>query len=75
MPQEAFEVVAVPAAEAAKLLSVSERHLWSMHSTGRLGPLPIRLGRSVRWRKSELLAWLEAGTPERTEWQQRRTAG
>ena len=32
-------------------------------------PRAIRLGRLKRWRKSEILAWIEAGCPSRAEWE------
>jgi len=64
----ASDRLALPAAEAANLVGVSERHWWSMHATGRLGPMPIALGRSKRWRVDELRAWLAAGAPPRDKW-------
>ena len=62
------ERLALPAADVAKLLGISERHLWAMHATGRLGPRPIALGRAKRWRVDELRAWLDAGAPSRDKW-------
>jgi predicted DNA-binding transcriptional regulator AlpA len=62
------EPLAIDAADVGKLLGVSERHVWSMNSRGRL-PRPIRLGRAVRWRVAELQAWLAAGCPERSRWE------
>ncbi len=59
--------LAVDAAEVAKLLNVSLRHVNSLNASGRL-PRPIRLGRSVRWLRSDLEAWLEAGAPVRDAW-------
>ena len=59
--------LAVDAAELAKLLQVSLRHVNALNSSGRL-PKPIRLGRSVRWPRAELEAWLAAGAPSRDEW-------
>ena len=56
------------AAEVAKLLQISERHLWACHSSGRLGPRPISLGRAKRWHFAELRAWLAAGAPSRELW-------
>ena len=56
--------MALPAADVAKLLGISLRHLHSLNATGRL-PRPIRLGRSVRWRTDELREWLAAGAPPR----------
>lgn len=61
----------IDAQDVSLLLSVSERHVWSLHSAGRL-PLPVRLGRTTRWRADELRAWLDAGCPERSRWEQQR---
>ena len=66
---ESVERLAVPASEVAKLLNVSERHVWAMTSSGRL-PRPIRLGRRVLWSRAEIAAWLEAGAPTRDRWEQ-----
>ncbi len=57
------------AKKAAALLGISQRHLWSLNSRGRL-PAPVRLGRSVRWNRAELVEWLEAGCPSRHHWEQ-----
>ncbi len=56
------------AAEAAEALGISVRHFWGCLASGRLGPQPISLGRSKRWRKDELLAWVAAGAPPRDKW-------
>jgi excisionase family DNA binding protein len=46
------------AREAAAVLSVSERTLWSM--TWPRGPIrPVRLGRAVRYSTNALKAWIE----------------
>lgn len=58
----------LPAAGVAKLLGISERHLWACHASGKLGPRPIALGRSKRWRIDEIQAWLAAGAPVREQW-------
>lgn len=63
------ERLAVPARQVAELLSISERHVWTLDSSGRI-PAPSRLGRSVRWSISELEAWQNAGCPVRKEWEQ-----
>jgi len=62
------ERLALPAAEVAKLLGISTRHLWSLNSSGRL-PQPVRFGRAVRWRADEIRDWLAAGAPERSRWE------
>ncbi len=54
----------VDAAGVARLLAVSERHVWALHSAGRL-PSPVRLGRARRWIVSELREWLASGAPSR----------
>ena len=60
--------LAVDAAGVARLLSVSERHVWALHSSGRL-PLPCRAGRRLLWPVDELRAWCLAGMPPRETWQ------
>jgi len=50
-------------AEAARLLNIGTRTLWRWSHSGR-APRPLTLsGRCVRFRRAELLAWLEAGCP------------
>ena len=71
----ASERLALSAAEVAKLLGISQRHLWAMHASGRLGPLPVRFGRAVRWNAAELAAWLDAGAPPRDRWLAQRHGG
>jgi len=61
--------IALPAADVATILDVSERHVWSLHASGRL-PRPVRLGRAVRWSADELRDWLAAGAPSREVWEQ-----
>ena len=62
-----LERVGLTAAEVARALGVSTRHVWSLHSRGQLPP-PRRLGRAVRWLRSELLDYLESGARSRDEW-------
>jgi len=54
---------------AGQLLGISGRHLLRLTDSGDC-PSPRRLGRSVRWSRRELLAWLDAGcpSPRRTGW-------
>jgi len=55
--QTTSERLALPVGEVAELLGVSERHVWQLAASGRL-PKPIRLGRSVRWLRDDLVAHL-----------------
>lgn len=58
----------IDAKEVAQLLGIGRSLFYEMHSSGRLGPLPIRLGRAVRWQRSEIQAWVNAGCPGRVKW-------
>ena len=51
-----------------RLLDVGERFVWAMHSSGELGPLPIRLGKRTLWSRFELTAWVKARCPRREVW-------
>jgi len=53
--------------QAASLVSVSRRHFLRMNDAEQV-PAPIRLGRSVRWGRVELSAWIEHGCPPRNRW-------
>lgn len=44
----------------ATQLQVSKRTLWRLRSAGLL-PQPVRLGGTVRWRASDITAWIAAG--------------
>ena len=61
--------------QVAALLGVGPTLVKSMHSDGRLGPQPVRLGRRRLWRRRELLDWLDAGLPPRVKWAADRPVG
>jgi prophage regulatory protein len=50
------------AAESADMAGVAKRSWWRYVSSGK-APAPVRLGGSVRWRRSELAEWIAAGCP------------
>lgn len=60
--------LAIPAKELARLLGVSVRQVWRLNSAGLL-PKPLRLNGSVRWRRNEIEAFIEAGAPDRQTWE------
>ena len=64
----AADAIGLTAADAAALLGISESHFYCLHKTGRLGPLPVRMGRAVRWSRQELVDWFNAGSPPRARW-------
>ena len=57
------------AADAAKLLGIGKTHFWAMHSSGKLGPSPVRLGRRTLWVRKNLEKWVDYGCPPRKQWQ------
>lgn len=69
MTIETTEKLLLSAAEVAALLGISRSAFYSLLSSGRIGPMQVRLGRSVRWRVDELQAWVTAGCPSRDRWQ------
>jgi len=57
----------IDTSQAAKLLRVCEKTVWTMYTTGKMPP-PIRIGRAVRWPYEELRAWVAAGCPVHEGW-------
>lgn len=51
------------AGDLAKRLRISK-----LHSEALL-PAPVKLGRSVRWRASEITRWVARGCPDRATWE------
>ena len=54
--------------ETARLIGQAISTVHKAHRAGRM-PAPVRLGRSIRWRRAELLAWIQAGCPSREAWE------
>ena len=71
-PGVAAELLDVKAV-ATLLGGCSTRHVYRLADAGQM-PKPIKLGSLVRWRRRELLAWLEAGCPPHDRRQQPQAA-
>jgi len=56
------------APEAAAALSISRAHFLRQVSSGKIGPLPLSIGRRVLWRAAELKAWVDGGCVNREQW-------
>jgi len=56
------------AQQAAELLGVSRSHFYALHTSGRLGPLPVKLGRRALWVRGQLELWAEKNCPPRMKW-------
>lgn len=69
-----MDALLLSAKDAARLLGISERLYYSLHSSGRLGPLPVRLNKRTLWSRKELDAWVDAGCLPREQWQEMKKA-
>ena len=49
--------------DVCELLKISKRSVWRLISAGQFLP-PIRVGRSVRWRRAEVEEWVKKGCPK-----------
>lgn len=56
------ESVLVDVKEAARLCGISRSMLYKLNSAGRM-PKSIRLGTLVRWKRKDIMAWMENGCP------------
>lgn len=52
----------IPVESVAELLGISPRSVWRRLSSGEMIE-PIKIGKSVRWRRQEVVDWVEAGCP------------
>lgn len=61
------EALLLNSREVAKLLTVSDRTVYAMQKSGEM-PKPVRIGRAVRWGRTEIMAWVDEGCPPASEW-------
>ena len=50
--------------EAAAIIGISKRHWYRLVSEG-TAPAPVRLGRCVRWRQTDLDEWIKGLSTEK----------
>ncbi len=62
MPVVELDAILLTKEETTKLLRCSMRHLENLVNAG-LCPQPVRIGKTPRFRKQELLEWINAGCP------------
>ena len=72
-PAPAPSPILVDARRLATLLCAGVRTVWKWDREGKLPP-SVRIGGAVRWRLSEIHAWLAAGAPDRATWLRLRDA-
>ena len=58
----------------AQILSLSKRTIHRLNSSG-LIIKPLRISGSIRYRESELMAWIKAEMPNRRTWEALKNAG
>jgi predicted DNA-binding transcriptional regulator AlpA len=63
-----LEPVLVGIEDAASMLGISRAHLYALHSSGRLGPMPVKLGNKTLWVRQELIDWTANRCPSREQW-------
>ena len=56
------------AAGVAKALSISPSHLHQLRRGGQFPLMPVKLGKSVRWKSCELARWIGLGCPAANAW-------
>ena len=66
-PAERPEALLLTPEQLADLLGTCRQTVYRLDSAGKL-PMPLRLIRGPRWRKAEIVAWLNASAPPRCRW-------
>ena len=54
--------------EAAAIAGIARATLHRLRTAGKWGPVPVTLGRALRFRKAEVVAWIDAGCPNARSW-------
>jgi predicted DNA-binding transcriptional regulator AlpA len=62
------EAFLVSAEDAAALIGVGRSHFYALHSSGRLGPMPVKLGKRTLWVRQDLMDWAAQHCPPRQKW-------
>lgn len=62
-----MEAVLLTAEQSWMLCGLGKSSWYKNMSAGRI-PAPVRIGGALRWRRDELLAWIDAGCPPMTRW-------
>jgi excisionase family DNA binding protein len=60
--------ILIDASMLAEKLNVHEVTIRKWQVNGKI-PAPVRIGRAVKWRLTEIDAWIKAGCPPRAKWE------
>jgi len=64
--------ILLDARSAAAVLNIGRSLFYQLCASGRIGPLPVKLGERSLWARAELEDWAAAGCPTREEWLRRK---
>jgi excisionase family DNA binding protein len=64
-PAPCVSTLLLSARDLARELAVSRSTIWRWHAAGKL-PLPIKVGRAVRWSRDAIVRWISMGSPDRS---------
>lgn len=60
--------ILMDARSAAVALGIGRSLFYQLCASGRIGPLPVKLGERSLWVRAELESWALAGCPSREAW-------
>jgi excisionase family DNA binding protein len=61
--------------QTAAVLGIGRTHFYRLCASGRIGPLPVKLGERSLWARAELEDWVAAGCPVREDWLRQKQPG
>jgi len=67
MPTNTLDALLIPDTVAASLAGVCRATWHRLRAAGKLPPA-VKLGRAVRWRREEIVEWIQAGCPDARTW-------
>lgn len=68
-PNQSSELIG--ADDVCAMLDIGTSTLYNWRDSGKL-PQPVRIGGTVKWRREEVLAWIDAGCPPEVRWDWKR---
>ena len=68
------QTLLIPDVEAARLCACSRSHWHALAAAGKIPP-SVKLGRKRLWRRTEVVAWIDAGCPDARTWAAMTAAG
>jgi predicted DNA-binding transcriptional regulator AlpA len=54
--------------DICKMLNIAHSTFYSLCSSGKFAPLPVKLCRKVLYNKAEVENWVSSGCPHRRQW-------